>query len=124
MDSLFIVIIEPEIKILLQLTDGVVELLAERDAVELIEHGFMEPLDDAVGLRAFGLGAGMVDVLDGQVGLVFVTVVGTAELGAAVGQQALQRDAVRLEEGNDAIVEQIGGGDRCLAVVELGEAEL
>jgi len=32
----------------------------------------MEALADAVGLRALGLGAGVIDVLDGQVKLVFV----------------------------------------------------
>jgi hypothetical protein len=84
----------------------------------------VEPLDDTVGLRAAGLGAGVVDVLDRQVELVFVPVVGAAELGAAVGEQPLQRHAVLLEERDDPVVEQIGGGDRGLAVVELGEAEL
>ena len=32
----------------------------------------MEPLDDAIRLRALGLGAGMVDVLERQIELVFV----------------------------------------------------
>ncbi len=66
----------------------------------------------------------MVDVLDRQVELVFVPIVGAAELGAAVGQHALQRHVVFLEERDDAIIEQIGGGDRGLAAIELGEAEL
>jgi hypothetical protein len=34
----------------------------------------MEALADAVGLRALGLGPGVIDVLDGQIKLVFVTV--------------------------------------------------
>src|SRR5262249_48105117 len=81
-------------------------------------------LDDAVGLRALCLGPGMIDVLDGQVEFVFVAIMGAAVLGAAVGQNALQGHTVFLVEGNNPVVEQVGGGDRRLAIVELGEAEL
>ena len=84
----------------------------------------MEALDDAVGLRALGLGAGVVDVLDRQVELVFVAVVGAAIFGAAVGQDALQRDAVLFVERQHPVVQKVGGGDRRLAVIELGEADL
>jgi hypothetical protein len=38
----------------------------------------VEALDDAVGLRALGLGSGVVDVLDREIELVFVAVVGSA----------------------------------------------
>ncbi len=41
-----------------------------------------------------------------------------------IGQHPLQRDVVLFEERDDAVVEQIGGGDRGLAVVELGERDL
>ena len=37
------------------------------------------------GLRALGLGAAVIDVLDGEVELVFVAL-GAAKLGAAIGQ--------------------------------------
>ena len=46
----------------------------------------MEALADAVGLRALGLGAGVVDVLDGEIELVFVALGVAAVLGAAIGQ--------------------------------------
>ena len=46
----------------------------------------MEPLADAVGLRASHLGAGVVDILHGEVKFIFVALGGTAILGAAVGQ--------------------------------------
>ena len=45
----------PEIEVGLQVVDSGVDLLAEGDAVELVEHGLVEALDDAVGLRALGL---------------------------------------------------------------------
>ena len=42
-------------------------LFAERDTVELVEHGLVEAFTDAVGLRALGLGARVIDVLDRKV---------------------------------------------------------
>ena len=84
----------------------------------------MEPLDDAVGLWALGLGTGVIDVFDREIELVFVPVMGTAELGATVGQHPLQRHVMFLEAGNDPVIEQVGGGDRGLAIVQLGERHL
>jgi len=84
----------------------------------------VEPLDDAVGLRASRLGAAVVDVLDREVEFVFVGLGGAAVFGAAVGQHPAQLEFLLVEEGHDAIVEQIGRGDRGLAVIKLGEAEL
>ena len=59
----------PEVEVGLEVLDRLVELLAEGDAIELVEHGLVESLDDAVGLRALGLGWGVVDVLDRQIEL-------------------------------------------------------
>jgi hypothetical protein len=42
---------EPRIKIILQGVDGFVDLLAEGNAIELVEHALVQPLDDPVGLR-------------------------------------------------------------------------
>ena len=42
-----IVALDPIIEIALQLADRAVDFLAEGDAVELVEHGLVEPLDDA-----------------------------------------------------------------------------
>jgi hypothetical protein len=47
----------------------VVDLLAERDAIELIQYSAMEALTDSIGLRALGLGAAVINVLDGEVPL-------------------------------------------------------
>ncbi len=54
----------PEVEVRLELHDRLVEIFAEGDAIELVEHGLVEALDDAVGLRALALGSGVVDVLD------------------------------------------------------------
>ena len=84
----------------------------------------MEALDDAVGLRALGLGPAVVDVLDGEVELVLVAVVRATIFGAPVGQHPLQHDAVLVVERDHPVVQQVGGGERGLAVVQLGEADL
>ena len=54
----------PEIEVGLQLLDRRVDLLAEGDAIELVEHGLVKTLDNSVGLRALGPGSSMVDILD------------------------------------------------------------
>jgi hypothetical protein len=44
-----IVLLDPAIQVGLQLIDRTVHLLAEGDTVELVKHGFVEALADAVG---------------------------------------------------------------------------
>ena len=39
-----------------------IELLAERDAIELVRHRLVKMLSDAIRLRAFCLGFGMIDI--------------------------------------------------------------
>ena len=64
MGPLLVVFGDPRIKVGLQLVDGAIDLLAKRHPVELIQDGAMKALADAVGLRALGLGAAVIDVLD------------------------------------------------------------
>src|SRR5262249_9296921 len=62
-------------------------LLAEGDAVEFVEHSLVETLADAIGLRALGLGARVIDILDCEVELVLVPLWIAAILAAAVVAQ-------------------------------------
>ena len=78
-----IVFRNPGIQISLQLVDRTIHLLAEGDAVELVEHSFVEALADTVGLRALGLGARMINVLDREVEFVLVSLRVAAILAAA-----------------------------------------
>ena len=87
MQSPVIVVDQPGVEVGLQLVDRVVDLLTEGNPVELVEDGAMEALANAIGLRALGLGAAVVDVLNGEIELVFVAL-GAAKLGAAIGQHA------------------------------------
>jgi hypothetical protein len=105
-------LIEPLIEIGLQLIDRAVELFSERNAVELVQHGFVKALDDAIGPRTSGFGAGVVDILDAEIELVFVPLGIAAIFGSAIGQHALQFHALLVEEGNDAVVQEISCRER------------
>jgi hypothetical protein len=66
MGALFIVD-EPDVEIGLQLVDRQIDLLAERNSIELVQDSAVEALANAVGLRALGLGAAVIDVLDREI---------------------------------------------------------
>src|SRR5207237_10802204 len=82
-----IVFDQPGVEVGLQLVNGVIDLLAERDPVELVQDSAMEALADSVRLWALGLGAAVIEVLDREIELVIVAL-GAAKLGAAIGQHA------------------------------------
>ena len=71
---------QPSVEIGLQLVDRVIDLLAERDPVKLVQDCAMETLADSIRLRALGFGAAVIDVLNREVELVFVAL-GAAKLG-------------------------------------------
>jgi len=60
------------VEIGLQVVDRVIDLLAERDPIKLVQDRAMEALVDAVGLRTVGFCAAVIGVLDREVWLVFV----------------------------------------------------
>ena len=66
----------------------------------------------------------MIDILERQVELVFVMLWVAAIFRAAIGQHAAELHLMGIIERHDPIVKEIGGGDRRLAVVELGEGDL
>ena len=51
MGAVIIIVIDPFVEVFLQHLDAVIDNLAERHLIELLQHGFVEPLADAVGLR-------------------------------------------------------------------------
>src|SRR6516165_9405930 len=64
-------------------------------------------VDHISGLRALGLGAAEIDVLDREVELVLVAL-GTAKLGAAIGQHPRQPDGVLVIKRHHPVVEDHG----------------
>src|SRR6266536_617357 len=124
MRSRFIVLAQPNVKVCLQLVERVVHLLAERHSIVLVERSLVEALAVAVGLRALSLGARIIDVLVREIELVLVPFGIAAELAAAVGEHAQQLGIVLLEEWQYPVVQQVGRGDRRLAVIQLAESDL
>src|SRR5215468_6986101 len=122
MGPVLVVLGDPRIKVGLQLVNGAVDLFAERHPIELIQHGAMEALADSIRLWPLGFGTAVIDVLDGEVELVFMAL-GAAKLGAAVGQHPRQPDVVLGVERHHAVIEDLGRGDRRLAIIELGEGD-
>ena len=66
----------------------------------------------------------MVDILERQIELVFMVLGVAAIFRAAIGQDAAELHLPCVIERHDAIVEEIGRGDRRLAIIELGEGDL
>src|SRR5438067_10134805 len=94
--SLFVVPGDPGIEVSLQLFEAGVNAFAERHLIELLQDGFVEALADAVGLRASRLGAAVVDVLHGQVELIFVRLGGAAAIACgrrSVGMAKIEQNA-------------------------------
>jgi len=58
----------------------------------------------------------VVDVLDREIELVSVAVMRPAIFGPAVGEHALQRNAMLLVEPDHLVVEEVRGGEQGLAV--------
>src|SRR5262249_14180740 len=85
MCALLVVDDHPRVEVGLKGIRGVIELLAERHSIELVQQCLMEPLAYAVGLRALHLGPGVVDILHREVELIFVAIVGAAIFGTTVG---------------------------------------
>src|SRR5215472_14956659 len=123
MGPLLVVSDDPRIQVGLQLVDRAVDLFTERHPVEFVQDGAMEALTNSIRLRALGLGAAVINVLDREIELVFVAL-GAAKLGAAIGQHARQADGVLVVEWHHPVVEDLGGGDRCLAIIQFGERDL
>jgi hypothetical protein len=94
-----------------------------RSSILAIDHR-VEPLADAIRLRALHLRPGVVDVLDREIQLVLMPLRRPAVLGTAIRQHAAQRDAVRLDERDDPFVEEVGRRQRRLRVVQLCERHL
>jgi hypothetical protein len=94
-------------------------------------------LDDALGLITTagemladahsgrnGWRRGRVDVLDSEGEFAFVAAMGAALFGAAFGENTPRYGAVLRVERQDPAVSEIGGHDRHLAIMELGEEGL
>src|SRR5579875_771843 len=101
-----------------------IQLLPKRHTIELIERGLLQALADAIGSRALGFGAGVVNVLDCEMVLVIVPPRVAVVFAAAVRKHAQELDLTLLEERQHLLVEQTGRHDRRLAIVRLSASDL
>jgi hypothetical protein len=123
MRSLLVVLLDPLINVLLKLIDGRVDLLTECDLAELIQYCLLEALVDPIALGRFRLRLGMIDVLHGQIPLIFMILAVSAVPSTSVREDSQHLNAMLLEEGKNPIVEQIGGYGGVLPVIQLHEAK-
>ena len=117
-----VVRLDEAIQVALKVLKARIEPFSKRHPIKLVEERLVEGFANAGSLRALRLRARMLDILNPQVALVRMTVGDAALFGAAIGQDATKRNALLLEKWDHAVVEQVGGGDRRLLELQLGEA--
>ena len=88
MGSLIVEVVDPCMQIGLQFFQAEIQLLSERDLVELLQDGFMKSFADVVCLWMAHFGFGVFNVIECQVEWVVMRLRLAAVLGAAVGQDA------------------------------------
>lgn len=96
MGTLLVVLLYPRIQVGLEFLQRSIDLLPKRYAVELVQHRFVEPFTDPVGLGMLRLGARVIDVFHGEVQFVLMALRGPTVFHAAIGEHAVQRNVVLL----------------------------
>jgi len=94
MCSFTVVFIKPLIQIRLKRLDIPVDFLAEGHLIKFLQNGFMKSLADSVRLWRFGLGLGVVNVIDRQVQLVIMGFGLTTIFCASICQDSKQGQLV------------------------------
>jgi hypothetical protein len=100
-----VVLVDERIKIALQLGQVLIKLLPESHPIELVQERLVEAFTDTIGLRALGLHARAIDVLDREMQLVRMPIRLAAGLSAPVRQHATDWNTVLVEKRQDAIVQ-------------------
>lgn len=59
-----VVVLQPQVQVVLQILQSLVQLLAKDDGVKFLLDGPVEPFSDAVGLRAAHLGFGVLNAFN------------------------------------------------------------
>jgi hypothetical protein len=88
MRALTVVLVDPHVKIDLQLVYRGIDLLAEDYLVELVQDRLVEPLANAVGLWRLRFGFGAINVVHSSIELVIVLLYLAAKLRGPISQDA------------------------------------
>ena len=121
--TLKIIVFQPVVKIALQHGDVGVDLFAECDRVKLLQDGFMKPFTDTVGLRRSRTSFSVLDVIECQIQFIIVMLGFAAIFRATVGQDSQHRHVVFLEKRQDAVVQEVSGGNGGLGGIALGKGD-
>ena len=81
-----------------------INLLPERDPLELIPPRAVQSLDDPLGLRTLHLGPGVVNLLHGSIQLICMAIRTPTIFRAAIRQNAVQRYFLRRKEREHQVV--------------------
>ena len=100
-----IVLGQPPVQVSLQVLEPMIQLLAERHTVKLILDGAMKTLANAVGLRVISFCPGVLNVVNGQVELVIMSLRLSTILGSSVGQNTDQAHILFCKERQHSIIE-------------------
>ena len=108
MSSLVIVLRQPNVKINLKLLKGLIDLLAERYLIKLVENRAMESLADPIRLRMPDFCLCVFYIAHREKELEVMRVRPSAIFGSSIGENAKHGHVELVEEGNDPVVEKIG----------------
>ena len=123
MAALKVVELDEDIEVGLDLLDRLVPFLPALDAEVLVEQRAVHALDEAVGARRADLRGPVLDVVERQQQLVRVVLGASGELAPVVAEYGFNCHAEGIVERQYSIMEQVGGGDRHLRGVDLGERQ-
>ncbi len=118
-----VVVGDEGVQVGLQRLDRVVMLPAVSGAEAFVLQRAVDALHHPVGLRRADLRGTVLDLLDEVIEREGMVQGPAAVLASVVGENAVQRDAPRVREGQDAVVEQVHRRHGQLAQVQLREGD-
>src|SRR5690606_14320160 len=96
--TLIVVVVNPAVKVGLNLIDRPIDLAPERHLVKLLQNRFMEPFTNAVSLWMVCLSFAVFDVVQGQVQLVIMALGLAAKLRPTISQDTQHTHALFSKE--------------------------
>lgn len=121
MGAAIIVILDPFVKVLLQLFQIPVDLLPECHPVELVENCLVERLTDPIRLGTSCPGFGMFYLMILKKNLIGMFIRSSTELSSSISQDPQDVDSLIIEEGQNPVIQSVSGCDRDLGRVEFGK---
>jgi hypothetical protein len=109
------------VKVKLHFGDAPIYLLPERHRIELVFARLVKPFAYPVGLRRFRFCSCTASVLDFQIQGILMMFPVPAILAATIRQDPQQRKFMSVKEGNNSVIERIGGNLGVLPAIRLAK---